>query len=50
VVAPGAPVTLVVPIGHPGGRLTLAATLRGPAQATVWASDAALTPRGAPIP
>ena len=50
-VAPGAPVTLVAPLGHAGGPLTLAATLTGPAQSTVWASDAVIVSRNPrPIP
>jgi len=52
-VGPAAPVTLVAPLGHAGGPLTLTATLSGPAQAAVWASDAAIAraaPGGAPIP
>src|SRR5205085_900849 len=44
IVTPAAPVTLVTPVVHTGGPLTLAATLQGSAPATVWASDAVIVP------
>jgi hypothetical protein len=44
IVTPAGPVTLVTPVVHTGGPLTLAATLQGAAPATVWASDAVIVP------
>jgi hypothetical protein len=44
-VASGAPATLVAPIAHPGGALTLTAELVGAPGATVWVSDMTITAR-----